>query len=127
VRYPLLATALFGIARGNVAGLLAAGLEIAAAAPDACTDAWSLMVSGFMATLINLERVVALNRNGCMPHTAATGLGVLALLIGLPRQLADVDGVRQPRHGGHFHRHCSGAPRPAYRDDGARAGGMAGR
>jgi hypothetical protein len=43
-----------------------------------------LMISGFLGTLISLERAVALRRNWTYAAPALTGLGGLTLLIGFP-------------------------------------------
>jgi len=69
------------------AGLLRLGWKLPPLVPTLAMSHGPLMVSGFMGTLISLERVVALNRKWTYTAPAATGLGVFALLIGLPTQV----------------------------------------
>ncbi|HJU10238.1 MAG TPA: hypothetical protein VJ728_05145, partial [Candidatus Binataceae bacterium] len=72
-----LVTALWG-------GLLRLGLGLPAIQSGLYTAHGPLMVSGFLGTLISLERAVALGESWAYATPSLCGLGVLALIVGIP-------------------------------------------
>ncbi len=82
-RAPLLGLALVAVVVAGWAGL--ARMGIVAPAPGAATAAHgALMVSGFIGTLIGLERAVVTRRWWAELAPALSGGGALALLVGVP-------------------------------------------
>lgn len=82
-RAPLVAAAFVALVAGAAGGLARLGFPIAVTAP---AIAWHgvLMASGFFATLIALERAVALAKGWAYAAPAATGAATLALVVGQP-------------------------------------------
>jgi hypothetical protein len=68
-------------------GLLRLGWELPAVRSSLAGFHGPLMVSGFLGTVIGMERAVALGRRWAYAAPLATGLGALALLIGMPEGL----------------------------------------
>jgi len=86
LRYPLLLTALLTLLAAAWAGLLRMGWALPATAGLAASHG-PLMVSGFLGTLIGLERAVALaalGRRWTYVAPILSGLGALTSLAGLP-------------------------------------------
>jgi hypothetical protein len=86
LRYPLLAVALLTLLAATWAGLLRIGWRLPAPGGLAASHG-PLMVSGFLGTLIGLERAVALGalgRRWVYIAPALSGLGALMSLLGLP-------------------------------------------
>jgi hypothetical protein len=87
LRYPLLAIALFTLLAAIWAGLVRIGWFALPASSSLVALHGPLMVSGFLGTLISLERAVALaNLGGRWAYAAPvlSGLGAIAALLGLP-------------------------------------------
>jgi hypothetical protein len=83
-RFPLMALAMVALLAGMWGGLLRMGWVLPLAHPVLVFDHGPLMVSGFLGTLIGLERAVALGQRWAYAGPVLTGLGVIALLAGLP-------------------------------------------
>ncbi len=83
-RFPLMALGMLALLAGLWSGLLRLGWGLPLLRPTLPLAHGPLMVSGFLGTLISLERAVALDRR--FPYAAPlfTGLGGLALIAGLP-------------------------------------------
>ncbi|HEC23894.1 MAG TPA: hypothetical protein ENI95_13350 [Chloroflexi bacterium] len=84
LRYPLLAMAVLSLAAGAWLGLIRLGLEIPRLRPASPLSHGPLMVSGFLGTLIAVERAIALRRGWTYIGPLLSGLGGLALIAGLP-------------------------------------------
>jgi hypothetical protein len=83
IRFPLMAASLLAALAAMWAGLVRLGWGLPPLAPTLAMTHGPLMISGFLGTLINLERVVALNRRWAYAAPLATALGVLVLLLGV--------------------------------------------
>ena len=83
-RLPLVALGVLALLAGLWAGLIRIGWPLPALRPGLVAAHGPLMVSGFLGTLISLERAVALGRPAAYAVPLATGLGGLALTLGLP-------------------------------------------
>lgn len=83
-RFVLLASALLALVAAMWAGLLRLDLELPYLQPALALSHGPLMVSGFLGTLISLERSVALNRPWAYGAPLLTALGTLGMMIGLP-------------------------------------------
>ncbi|MDH4326752.1 MAG: hypothetical protein OEW90_21655 [Betaproteobacteria bacterium] len=81
-RLPLLVLGFIALACGIAGGLVRLGASIPAP-PGAIALHGALMVSGFLGTVIGLERAVALGRLWAYAAPLASGLGGLCLLAGL--------------------------------------------
>lgn len=68
-------------------GLRRAGWPLPAPGAAALADHAALMVSGFLGTLIGLERAMALRLRWAFLAPALSGLGAVALIAGLPREV----------------------------------------
>lgn len=86
-RFVLLASALLALVAAMWAGLLRLDLELPYLQPALALSHGPLMVSGFLGTLISLERSVALNRPWAYGAPLLTALGTLGMMIGLPGAL----------------------------------------
>jgi hypothetical protein len=87
LRYPLLAVALFTLLAAVWAGLVRIGWFALPATRSLVAMHGPLMVSGFLGTLVSLERAVALGSLGRRWAYAApvlSALGAIATLLGLP-------------------------------------------
>jgi|DewCreStandDraft_5_1066085.scaffolds.fasta_scaffold00215_18 hypothetical protein len=84
LRFVLLIPALLALLAALWAGLQRLGWDVPALRPGLAAAHGPLMISGFLGTLITLERAVALGSRWTYGAPALAGLGSLALLIGLP-------------------------------------------
>ncbi|MCC7352870.1 MAG: hypothetical protein IT330_03860 [Anaerolineae bacterium] len=84
IRYPLLALGMVALLAAMWAGLLRLGWGLPMLRPTLPIAHGPLMVSGFLGTLISLERAVALGRRWTYVPPLLTGLGALVLIAGLP-------------------------------------------
>jgi len=73
---------------GLLAGLARLGWDVPLPRPGFSSLHGPLMVSGFLGTLISLERAVALGRPWAYAAPLLSGLGGMALLVGLPLVVA---------------------------------------
>jgi hypothetical protein len=80
-RLPLLVLGFLSLALGIAGGLVRLGAEISAPAGAVALHG-PLMVSGFLGTVIGLERAVALGRAWAYGAPLASGLGGLCLVLG---------------------------------------------
>ncbi len=83
-RFPLMALAMLALLAGMWGGLFRMGWVVPLAHPVLVFDHGPLMISGFLGTLIGLERAVALGQRWAYAGPVLTGLGAIALLAGLP-------------------------------------------
>ncbi len=83
-RVPLLALGMVALLAGLWGGLLRLGWPLLAPPAPLAALHGPLMISGFLGTVIALERAVALGRLWAYGAPLATGLGVLALVAGAP-------------------------------------------
>jgi len=83
-RFLLIATAMFLLLAAMWAGLFRMGWKIPPLQPTLSGMHGPLMVSGFLGTLIGLERAVGLNLKWTYAAPVLTGLGALGLVFGLP-------------------------------------------
>lgn len=82
-RAPLLALGMLALLAALAGGIARLGWTLPASAPLVAMHG-PLMVSGFLGTVIGLERAVALGAWWAYAGPLASGLGALALVIGLP-------------------------------------------
>ena len=82
-RLPLLAMGMVALLSGLWAGLLRLGWELPFLRPTLPPHHGPLMVSGFLGTLIGLERAVALGRGWAYAAPLLSGLGGLILIAGV--------------------------------------------
>lgn len=83
-RISLLAAAILTLLTAIWAGLLRYGWTLPPLRPDLVGVHGPLMVSGFLGTLIGLERAVGLCKTWAYAAPVLTGAGALALICGLP-------------------------------------------
>jgi hypothetical protein len=83
-RLPLMAVAMLALLSGIWTGLLRLGWELPPLRIGLAAHHGPLMLSGFLGTLIALERAVALGRRWPYGAPLLSGAGALALLLGLP-------------------------------------------
>jgi hypothetical protein len=83
-RLPLLMLGFAALATGVLAGLARLGWGVPLPHPQLILLHGPLMVSGFLGTVIGLERAVAMGRRWAYSAPLFTGLGGMALLAGLP-------------------------------------------
>ncbi len=83
-RLPLLALGMLALLTGLWAGLARLGWDVPLPRPGFSSLHGPLMVSGFLGTLISLERAVALGRSWAYAAPLLTGLGALTLIAGGP-------------------------------------------
>lgn len=81
-RLPLLALGLLGLTAGVFSGLRRLGWGVPWPSADLAAMHGALMVAGFFGTVIALERAVALAQRWAYAGPLATGLGVVALVVG---------------------------------------------
>ncbi|MHB8731142.1 MAG: hypothetical protein ACYDAB_05065 [bacterium] len=89
-RLPLVLLAVLALLAGLWAGLIRIGWPLPPLEPALPSAHGPLMVSGFLGTLISLERAVALGRPAAYAVPLMSGLGGLALLLGIPAPAAPV-------------------------------------
>lgn len=82
--YPLMAMGMVALLAALWAGLTRMGWQLPGVRPGLAALHGPLMVSGFLGTLISLERAVALGRGWTFAAPLLTGLGALSLVAGLP-------------------------------------------
>ncbi|MBS1253002.1 MAG: hypothetical protein MAG451_02046 [Anaerolineales bacterium] len=82
IHFPLMAPAMLALLAAMWAGLVRLGWALPALSANLTIAHGPLMVSGFLGTLISLERAVALRRRWMYAAPALTGLGALALIAG---------------------------------------------
>ena len=87
-RFPLMALGMFALLTGMWAGLLRLGWNWPTPRPTFGLVHGPLMISGFLGTLIGLERAVALGRRWSYAAPLFTALGAVALLAGAPHWVA---------------------------------------
>jgi len=87
-RLPLLALAFICLILGTWAGLFRIGFRLPMPRRDLDLVHGPLMVSGFLATLIALERAVALRSAWAYLGPIASGIGGVALIVGAPLRFA---------------------------------------
>ncbi|MBI1865556.1 MAG: hypothetical protein HYR98_07530 [Nitrospirae bacterium] len=85
LRIPFLALGMLSLALAVWGGLARLGLDVPAA-PRLALFHGPLMISGFLGTVIGLERAVALKRTWTYAVPLLSGLGALALVFGLPER-----------------------------------------
>jgi len=83
-----MAIAMFALLAGLWSGLLRLGWDIPGVRPSFPLAHGPLMVSGFLGTLIGLERAVALGRRWAYAAPLLSALGVLAIVAGVPGSVA---------------------------------------
>ena len=83
-RLPLLALGMLALLTGLWAGLARLGWDVPLPRPGFSSLHGPLMVSGFLGTLISLERAVALGQSWAYAAPLLTGLGALTLIAGGP-------------------------------------------
>ncbi|MDE2309874.1 MAG: hypothetical protein KGL01_03485 [Betaproteobacteria bacterium] len=83
-RLPLLILGFVSLASGVVAGLARLGWDVPLPSAQLVLLHGPLMVSGFLGTVIGLERAVALGYRWAYAGPLLTGLGGAALLLGFP-------------------------------------------
>src|SRR3990170_2741264 len=85
LRFPLMALGMVALLAALWGGLLRLGWDWPIVRPTTLPIAHGpLMISGFLGTLIGLERAVALRQRWTYAGPTLTGLGALALVVGLP-------------------------------------------
>jgi hypothetical protein len=89
-RLPLLAMGMVALLTGLWAGLLRLGWDLPLLRPSFPADHGPLMISGFLGTLISLERAVALGRRWAYAAPLLSGLGGLSLIAGFHVAAAQV-------------------------------------
>ena len=84
VQLPLMAAGLLTLLAALWAGLIRVGWRLPALQPMLPALHGPLMISGFLGTLISLERAVAIKRPWTFVGPVLSGLGAVWLMIGLP-------------------------------------------
>ncbi len=87
-RFPLMALAMLALLAGLWGGLLRLGWQLPLVHASAAAYHGPLMISGFLGTVIGLERAVALGRLWGYAAPLLTGLGAVALVAGAPQGVA---------------------------------------
>ena len=87
-RFPLMAVGMLALLTGMWAGLLRLGWAWPTPRPTFGLTHGPLMISGFIGTLIGLERAVALGRRWAYAAPLLTAIGAVTLLVGAPHWLA---------------------------------------
>lgn len=82
--FPLLAMGMIALVAAILSGLMRFGWEVPVLRSGLGEFHGPLMVSGFLGTLISLERAVALRRGWTYLAPLFTGLGALSLISGVP-------------------------------------------
>ena len=82
IRLPLMALGLIALLAAMWAGLLRLGWGLPMLRPTLPVAHGPLMISGFLGTLISLERAIALGRRWAYIPPLLTGLGGLVLIVG---------------------------------------------
>ena len=87
LRFPLMALAMVALLTGVWAGLSRLGWQVPILSATLPSDHGPLMVSGFLGTLLGLERAVALGGLWAYLGPLSTAFGILALIVDLPGSL----------------------------------------
>ncbi|MBI4585419.1 MAG: hypothetical protein HY717_15510, partial [Planctomycetes bacterium] len=87
VRIPFVLLGVFSLLAGLWAGLLRLGWGLPSINPMLSALHGPIMVSGFLGTLIALERAVAVKKLWALAAPGCTGLGSLLLILGFPEAL----------------------------------------
>jgi hypothetical protein len=88
IRFPLMAVGMVALVTGMWAGLVRLGWNWPVPRPAFLLAHGPLMVSGFVGTLIGIERAVALGPRWTFAAPALTACGTLALIVGFPAWVA---------------------------------------
>lgn len=83
-RFPLLALGMLALLSALWGGLVRLGWGLPSVQPNLATFHGPLMVSGFLGTLIGLERAVAIDQRWTYAGPLLSGCGALTLIVGLP-------------------------------------------
>ncbi len=83
-RLPLIALSMFALLAALWGGLLRLGWNAPAMEPGLYMAHGPLMIGGFLGTLISLERAVALGESWSYAAPILSGMGALALILGVP-------------------------------------------
>lgn len=89
-RAPFLVAAMLALLAGAYGGLVRLGWETGLPRPGFAVDHGALMASGFLGTLIGVERAVALGRWWAFTGPLLTASGAVAMIAGAPEWLAPV-------------------------------------
>lgn len=89
-RLPLLVMGFISLAAGVGAGLLRLGWNLPFPPAELALLHGPLMLSGFLGTVIGLERAVALGRRWAYGGPLLTGLGGLGILFGFPQSVGAI-------------------------------------
>jgi len=87
VRIPILARVIFALLGALWAALMRLGWQLPPLPVPLATQHGALMISGFLGTLVCLERAVALQKKWAYAAPLLSGLGGVALLMGLPPEI----------------------------------------
>jgi len=87
-QYPIMALGILALLAAMWAGLLRMGWQWPSLGATLPMAHGPLMISGFLGTVISVERAIALNRRWMYIGPLLSGLGGLALIAGLPASLA---------------------------------------
>lgn len=89
-QYPIMALGILALLAAMWAGLLRMGWAWPVLRPSLPMAHGPLMISGFLGTVISVERAIALNRRWMYIGPMLSGLGGLALIAGLPAPISAV-------------------------------------
>lgn len=90
IKFPLMAFGMLALLTAMWAGLIRLGWDWPVWQPALLIAHGPLMICGFLGTVIGVERAVALHRPWTYLGPALTGLGGLALIVGLPNPIGPV-------------------------------------
>ncbi len=88
LRFFPLAIGALALALGLWTGLTRSGVRLPGGVPSLAEFHGALMISGFLGTLISLERAVALARSWAYAAPLLSSIGAIALMAGMPRLAA---------------------------------------
>ncbi|MFI5304082.1 MAG: hypothetical protein ACHQYP_04730, partial [Nitrospiria bacterium] len=89
-RFPLMAVGIISLFSALWGGLIRLGLNLPLLSPSLSQFHGPLMVSGFLGTLIGLERAVAINKPWSYGAPVLSGFGALTLILGFSKDLSAV-------------------------------------
>ncbi len=87
IRFPIIACVILALLGALWAALIRVGWQLPPLTDSLAAQHGALMISGFLGTLVSLERAVALQKKWAYAAPLLAGLGGLALLIGLPPEI----------------------------------------
>ncbi len=87
IRFPIIACVVAALLAALWAALLRVGWQMPSLPVPLAAQHGALMISGFLGTLVCLERAVALQKKWAYAAPLLSGLGGLALVIGLPPEI----------------------------------------